>query len=78
MAITKGELHQIEVDYREKFVSASKRDIENFLTHAARSQRRTCEVSYHPLLDSFFEELMQEGLKIESRTLDKITLSWLT
>ena len=68
----------MEIDYRNKFISASKRDIENIITHAARSQKRTCEVPYHPLLDSFFEELIQNGLKIQSRTLDKITLSWLT
>lgn len=74
--MTKEELWQMEIDYREKFISTSKRDIKDIITHAARSQRRICEVPYHPLLDSFFEELIQGGLKIESRTLDKITLSW--
>jgi hypothetical protein len=43
----------------------------------ASRQRRTCEVPYHPLLDSFFEELVEGGLKIESKSLDKIRLSWL-
>jgi len=47
------------------------------IENSARSQKRTVEVPYHPLLVSFFGELMQGGLKIESRTLDKITLSWL-
>jgi len=76
--ITKQELYRIEVEHMEKFISAYKRDIQEIVTHAARSQKRTCEVPYHPLLDSFFEELIQGGLKIQSRTLDKITLSWST
>lgn len=76
--MTKEELWQMELDYRDKFISTSKRDISEIIAHTARRQKRFCEVPYHSLLDSFFEELVQGGLKIESRTLDKITLSWLT
>lgn len=74
--ITKEELLQMELDYREKFIDSQKHNILEVIKYYARSQKRTCEVPYHPLLDSFFEELVQGGLKIESRTLDKITLSW--
>ena len=76
--MTKEELWQIEYDYREKFIAARKCEIEDAMKHASKHQKRICEVRYHPLLDSYLEELIKGGLKIESRTLDKITLSWLT
>lgn len=74
--ITKEELLEIESNSRESFIELEKERILRMIKFAASFQKRTCEVPYHPLLDSFFEELIQGGLKIESRTLDKITLSW--
>jgi len=78
MAITKEELLKIEEEGKEGFLAARIYEIESAIKYASKYQKRVCEVSYHPLLDSFFEELTKGGLKIESRTLDKITLSWLT
>lgn len=76
--MTKEELWQTENESKDKFVELRKMQIQGLIRASARNQKRTCEVPYHPLLDPFFEELMKGGLKIESRTLDKITLSWLT
>jgi len=76
--MTKEELWKIEKESKDKFIELRIMHINGLIENTARNQKRTCEVPYHPLLDSFFEELMQGGLKIESRTLDKITLSWLT
>lgn len=61
-----------------RFVRDRKEEILALLDTAALKMQTYCELTYHPLLDSFFEELVQGGLEIESRTLDKITLSWST
>lgn len=76
--ITKEELLKIGEKSKEDFVFNRKESIESLLVYAAKNQKTHCQVPYHPLLDSFFEELIQGGLKVESRTLDKITLSWST
>lgn len=76
--MTKEELLKIGENSKDDFVFNRRDSIESLLRYAARNQKTHCEVPYHPLLDSFFEELIQGGLKIESRTLDKITLSWST
>lgn len=76
--ITKQELWQIEEENKNTFINSEQYKIRRDIRLSARNQKRTCEVPYHPLLDSFFEELIQGGLKIESRTIDKITLSWST
>jgi hypothetical protein len=78
MATTKEELWKIEAESKAIFIKTRVSDIDAILKYAAKYQKRIIEVPYHPLLDSFFNELIKGGLKIESRTLDKITLSWLT
>lgn len=76
--ITKEELWEIESENKDSFIDLEQEKIIRLVKLASKFQKRTCEVPYHPLLDSFFEGLIQGGLKIESRTLDKITLSWST
>jgi len=74
--ITKEELYRIEEDSKQNFIEARRYEIESAIKYASKSQERICEVRYHPLLDSYFAELCKNGFRIESRTLDKITLSW--
>lgn len=76
--VTKESLLRIEKESTHKFVEELQLEIGSLLCKAASKLKRTCEVPYHPALDKYFEELVNNGLKIESRTLDKITLSWLT
>lgn len=78
VSITKDELHRIEKFSSQDFIRQKELEIESLILFAARNQQRMCEVPYHPLLDSYFSDLVEGGLKIESRTLDKITLSWST
>jgi len=71
-------LQEIEFESKYDFIEWQRNLITDIIENTAKNQKRACEVPYHPLLDSFFEELIQSGLKIQSRTLDKITLSWST
>lgn len=74
--ITKQKLQAIQAQYQQDFVYKKKQEIEGQLIGAAMNMKSSLEIEYHPLLDSFYEELKSGGLKYEDRGLSTITFSW--
>ena len=76
MAISKQRLLAIQAREEQTFIHSKIAEFDEAFIKAASEMKRTLEIEYHPLLDSYYSDLKTNGLQYVDRGLNTITFSW--